>query len=730
MKKMFSLFSIMILGILMMSFNILNDDEYEVSIYKNYISIANGTSNYSYYYDDADFYKLEQENDSYFYVIEFKNGMNVTILPSNNDYQLYGYIEDSYITFMNYLDSIDIDRLISNNEVEYISVDDDRYYELFNVLNEYLKLDYNIRKQTEITTFDFKHVASSQLEQITSTDEYVDNYVSNEYYEYVDKTDDDIVKIVPKDWFFSEGVHSYCGVEYYIYIETYKMEYEGIWIYRSEVFVADIDVTLPNETNCDILSNHQGGNIQTRSLTGIYVEPLISDIYIGIKTSDYNYVNHVDNYLDEVVLRGANYRSIFQTSGMPKYIVLNNLGAVSDFYDDNGGFPYIQEIRYQLDNFTLVDESPLGKLAFSSYIGTISGICDILGIPYVSNVLDTIDYFWNIISNALSNNEENSDYDVKKMDDVDFVNENAAFKINLSGENANSVFIHFYNFLSHLVDTNSDHYFYAIEIVNNYDNKPGFGLETESFRDEYIKLSFNLYDHNGAQLYSNITYENQIYGSYNYDKTNFEVLSANYNLGFNITNNIEQVEMIKSVSKQILLYRVPDDCYIKLVETNGRVVSSSISRHGHLKYIFMTLEAGKTYFLVGGTYSKNNKTFSITKETIGNLTYPNNMSYTYSISSNSSNNNLKCMSFNNSTYYGIYTINTSSYFDTQLYVYNEKGALLAFADDELYNSDDDPADYNASLYLPIGDYETIYIICTAINIYSSGQLTLSLSRWT
>lgn len=51
-------------------------------------------------------------------------------------------------------------------------------------------------------------------------------------------------------------------------------------------------------------------------------------------------------------------------------------------------------------------------------------------------------------------------------------------------------------------------------------------------------------------------------------------------------------------------------------------------------------------------------------------------------------------------------------------------------DNELYISDDDPADYNASLYLPIGDYETIYIICTAINIYSSGQLTLSLSRWT
>lgn len=51
-------------------------------------------------------------------------------------------------------------------------------------------------------------------------------------------------------------------------------------------------------------------------------------------------------------------------------------------------------------------------------------------------------------------------------------------------------------------------------------------------------------------------------------------------------------------------------------------------------------------------------------------------------------------------------------------------------DNELYNSDDDPADYNVSLYLPIGDYETIYIICTSINIYSSGQLTLSLSRWT
>ena len=256
MKKMFSLFLILILGVLMMSFKTL--DEFEIFINENSISLKKDKINYTYYYDDASCYKLEQENNSSYYVIDFNSEMYLTIIPSNNDYQLYGFIDDN-ITFMNYLDSIDMDRLISNNEVEYINEDDDRYYELYNVLNEYLKLDYNIRKQTEITTFDFKYVTSSQLEQITSTDEYLDNYVSNEYYEYVDKTDDDIVKIVPKDWFFSEGVHSYCGREYYIYIETYKMEYEGIWIYRSEVFVADIDVTLPNVTDANGHYYNQNG---------------------------------------------------------------------------------------------------------------------------------------------------------------------------------------------------------------------------------------------------------------------------------------------------------------------------------------------------------------------------------------------------------------------------------------------------------------------------------------
>ncbi len=246
-----------------------------------------------------------------------------------------------------------------------------------------------------------------------------------------------------------------------------------------------------------------------------------------------------------------------------------------------------------------------------------------------------------------------------------------------------------------------------------------------------MQVVFDLYDADGNVIDSSTEYECELLNVYNEENmSNDNLITLGNSLSFSYINGFEDPKTIKSNSGGKMLFKVPDDCYIKLVDTNGRILSSSISRHGHLKYIFMTLEAGKPYFLVGGTYSKNNKTFSITKETIGNLTYPNNMSYTYSISSNSSNNNLKCMSFNNSTYYGIYTINTSSYFDTQLYVYNEKGALLAFADDELYNSDDDLADYNASLYSPIGDYETIYIICTAINIYSSGQLTLSLSRWT
>lgn len=106
----------------MMSFKTL--DEFEIFINGNSISLKKDKINYTYYYDDASCYKLEQENNSSYYVIDFNSEMYLTIIPSNNDYQLYGFIDDN-ITFMNYLDSIDMDRLISNNEVEYINEDDD-----------------------------------------------------------------------------------------------------------------------------------------------------------------------------------------------------------------------------------------------------------------------------------------------------------------------------------------------------------------------------------------------------------------------------------------------------------------------------------------------------------------------------------------------------------------------------------------------------------------------------
>ena len=466
-------------------------------------------------------------------------------------------------------------------------------------------------------------------------------------------------------------------------------------------------------------------------MVGIYINPVISNVYIGIETGDYNYINHVDNYLDEVVLLGANYRPAFQFSWIPKYLVVDTIGAYSEYLDSTWEDPYIQYLDYEIDGIERNDSIDLSGMALDAYTALIGDLFSF--IPGLGEAFDVFDHIKNLVEGYLAGNDSSPNADEYYYNKTNVALESATFRYDFTSPDkpTNLIFAEIFDYLPFLIEEQALKYTYSFHVTGKSINGDGDELYSNSIRNEYLQVVFDLYDADGNVIDSSTEYECELLNVYNEENmSNDNLITLGNSLSFSYINGFEEPKTIKSNSGGKMLFKVPDDCYIKLVDTNGRILSSSISRHGHLKYIFMTLEAGKPYFLVGGTYSKNNKTFTITKETIGEFTYPNYMSYTYSISSNASSNNLKCLSFYNSNHYSIYTINTASYFDTQIYVYNERGALLAFADDELYNSDDDPADYNASLYLPVGDYETIYIVCTAINVYSSGQLTLSLTRWT
>ena len=139
----------------------------------------------------------------------------------------------------------------------------------------------------------------------------------------------------------------------------------------------------------------------------------------------------------------------------------------------------------------------------------------------------------------------------------------------------------------------------------------------------------------------------------------------------------------------------------------------------------MKLEDDKTYILVGGTYSKTAKEFIIERETIGHFTYPKYMNYTYNVTTEP---NIKCLSYYHPFAYSIYTFTTDSYFDTEIYIYNDDFGLIGYDNDSLY-VDEDSSNYNASLYQPIGDYETVYVVCRTRLVYNPGQVTLSILGW-
>lgn len=90
-----------------------------------------------------------------------------------------------------------------------------------------------------------KTVNLYQYDSYTNSDQYVKNYSlpNNSSWTYdLKTTDDDIIKIIPKELFFKQGVYTYIGKEYGFFVNTIQQK---MYLYTVEVLVFDIEVIKP-----------------------------------------------------------------------------------------------------------------------------------------------------------------------------------------------------------------------------------------------------------------------------------------------------------------------------------------------------------------------------------------------------------------------------------------------------------------------------------------------------
>ena len=193
-----------------------------------------------------------------------------------DDVVLYGFINNKFVYNMS------PSTYLSNLGAKKIKIDVDTSYgqKLYLIRQNALE-EYTRKSTLAISTFsDSEPATTSDLAKITSNDSYIENYTYNTTQTLV-KFDDDIVNIVPKNWFFTAGTKVYAGKEFLIYANTAKMPNNKLDVYETHVFILDYDFTMPEVTKDDLLEP----DYITFGNSNFIIEPTLNHYFIGLKRS-------------------------------------------------------------------------------------------------------------------------------------------------------------------------------------------------------------------------------------------------------------------------------------------------------------------------------------------------------------------------------------------------------------------------------------------------------------
>ena len=584
------------------------------------------------------------------------------------------------------------------------------------------------------------------LEQMTSSDRYLDGYEPTKYSVLIDtRYEDPIVNIIPKELFFTEGKYVYYGEEYIFAINTtYETHTDNVNYYASRVVVFDIDVTDPRVSQIyDDSDTTVDGKVAIAGYN-IFVDIPIFENYCGIVNNNSKFQRdyHVDDSQDKVVIESGTFLAGYglDQSPLPIYMDLEYLSGTLEGADNNYVEDYLsyESIHFNLDNNTdeyveeltnddLMEEVN-GALVDWVFTNVIEELLSLFGYDTAATLFDLTHTIFSTVD------EYNRDKEVEKLLRKDGKVLRRRYDIDDGGTSSSTYKTFFLALpigIEDLIDRQSFDYNYGIGVkhliqkglVNNLSDPfvHTHCVEEVCFRGalydysgsklNYIRLGgINNDYYDGSNLNDNeFIYDKKInYYGYMQSIVKTSINSVNYSRSFNLNHSNEYAaNMIYSSINRTIVFSFSMNAEVVITDYYGRTIISSNNGYFTSNKLFLEMEADNKYIIV--VHSKNNSIGNIGISGMSPLNISN--SYTY----NNSSENVLIFKLESSSNMRTYRFFTNSNQDTRILIYGENGNIKAYNDDAYYDPNSDEQDYNAALTYHVNRFEIIYIY-----VYANG----------
>ena len=743
-KKSFLLCLFVVISFILMSFN-----------YQTFnLSYDNNTL---YYGDNS--YKLKEEN--YITLIN-DDGNNQEYLIIMGDIKLFfDSADENYYYFAGYNNEeiltlrVDISKgryIIDMCLCNKVNKENNNYLDYYLIRDKY----YELRKANTISIkrSSTPYINPYTLEQMTSSDRYLDGYEPTKYSVLIDtRYEDPIVNIIPKELFFTEGKYVYYGEEYIFAINTtYETHTDNVNYYASRVVVFDIDITDPRNSMA-ITSNDVGIESGFTYIDGynIFIDMPVMEVYVGIVNNNSKFQSsyHVDDSQDKVVIEQGAFLAGYgiDQSPLPIYMDLEYMTGYVDGADDN----YIDEllsydsIFYNMENNSNDDiygngdiKNSIGEFIIDFIVSYgIDKLIQLAKLP--ASISNPVSIILNLLYSGAKiiaeYNAKESDEKLLDRSSDDVIKRLYTFNEGLVGDGQiqSAYFLALPESYKNLIDNQSFAYSYSIGIHHNIQSTLLNDVSNKYLYTncvENIGFKGTLYDYLGNDLdyirlggingnyYVNDDYNDnefmyqKIYSYYAFiSKQNITLdISSGYSKTFNVQFKNEYIiDRIKSTKNVNITFNVAINSELHIVDIYGRVIATNRNGYFNSNKCNVNLKSNENYLLVLH-FIDNNQTgnISISKYTPINLT----SNYTYT----NNNENVLVFKLGSSTSPRTYNFFTNSYQDTRILIYGENGNIKGYNDDAYYDPDSDEQDYNAAITYHVNRNEVIYIF-----VYANGD---------
>ncbi len=587
-------------------------------------------------------------------------------------------------------------------------------------------LDNPIREE-EIESYALERHGKS-IESMTKTDEYIKGYYPS--YEssspYIRTYTDNIINIVPEEWFFKEGSYGYVGKEYAVAVTTKPAkshDYDNDCM-LANVGVFDIDVALP------YLSRPQNSYFENyfpdlkeytdiSNILKISIKPIINMSYYGYEKKNFrsDYWNRKFDPSEErtVVAKKESSNTIFIEPKSMGLLIDDSESNKSDNLKINS-FKYEMTAKSRLKE--LLEKVDLQIMGFTSLV-EMTNVLISLGI--FKEPIDLTDksaislvkiITKNFVKMFISEQAEIKKNNLRGAEEL-LLDEKNKMKYEFNpqswGDKRPICFtmnhLEFSCIFSNVVLGDYSHeYLFEFSEKDSSKWEPNFNY----FYDLHLSSIFNFYDNYNFKV-------NNIASNQTYSNLNMLIDNTEYNGSFpkvaSIFNGSElttSLSTTKPTSTMVITPNYTGLTEIKLESSRvviadvyneiGSLIQSNISSYTYNDALLLRLEKGKKYFIFmrysyetsGTIHLKFNQLTESYNNVTGLSTYD-----TYG-----KNNTNSQYVFLNLTTGGMYSIYTNlEYDDTTIRIYDEKLRILGESFDPNADWNEDEPDLNAHCYL-------------------------------